>query len=86
MKINSGFLVHNDGKDKLLVSTGSVKFSGLIRGNSTAGFIIDCLADDTTENEIVAEMLEKYDVTDETARKDVRKVIKQLRSIGAIDE
>ena len=86
MKLNSGFITHNDGEDKLLVSTGATKFSGLVRSNSSAGFIIECLENETTEDEIVAKMRRKWDVSDETARRDVRKVVEQLRGIGAIDE
>lgn len=85
MKINSGFIAHNDGEDKLLVSTGTTKFSGLVRSNPTAGFIIECLAQETTEDEIVAKMQQKWEVSDEIARRDVRKIVEQLRGIGAID-
>ena len=85
MKLNSGFLAHDDGDSKLLVSTGATKFSGLFRSNLTAGFIIECLEHETTEDEIVAKMLEKCDVSDEIARRDVQKIVKQLRGIGAID-
>ena len=86
MKLNSGFLTHNDGHNKLLVSTGATKFSGLVRSNQTAGFIIECLEQNTNEDEIVAKMQKKWEVSDEIARRDVRKVIDQLRNIGAIDE
>ena len=54
MKLNSGFLTHDDGGSKLLVSTGASKFSGLVRSNETAGFIIKCLEKETTE------LLKKY--------------------------
>lgn len=86
MKLNNGFLAHDDGESKLLVSTGATKFSGLVRSNPTAGFIIECLENETTEDEIVAKMLKKWDVTDEVARHDVRKIVKQLKGIGAIDD
>ena len=86
MKLNRGFLTHNDGDNKLLVSTGATKFSGLVRSNQTAGFIIECLEQNTNEDEIVAKMQKKWEVSDEIARRDVRKVIDQLRNIGAIDE
>ena len=86
MKINKNFLTHDDGENKLLVSTGTTKFSGLVRGNSTAGFIIECLETDTTEDEIVEKMQQKWDVSDEVARRDVQKIVEQLRSIGAIDD
>lgn len=85
MKLNSGFIAHNDGAQKLLVSTGATKFSGLVRSNPTAGFIISCLEHETTEDEIVAKMLKKWDVAEETARRDVHRIVKQLREIGAVD-
>ena len=86
MKLNSGFISHDDGEQKLLVSTGATKFSGLVRSNPTAGFIIECLEKETTEDEIIAKMQKKWDVSDEIARRDVRKVVEQLRGIGAIDK
>lgn len=85
MKLNSGFIAHDDGDQKLLVSTGATKFSGLVRSNSSAGFIIQCLETETNEDEIIAKMQKKWEVSDEIARRDVRKVVEQLRCIGAID-
>ena len=85
MKLSSGFIAHSEGDDKLLVPTGAAQFSGLVRSNATAGFIIGCLEHDTTEDEIVSKMLKKWNVSEETARRDVRKIIGQLKEIGAID-
>ena len=86
MKLNKGFITHDDGAQKLIVSTGATKFSGLVRSNETAGFIISCLENDTTEAEIVEKMQEKYDGPKEAMERDVKKIIEQLRKIGAIDE
>ena len=86
MKLNDKFLIHNDGDTKFVVSTGNTDFNGIARGNETAGFIIDCLRSDTTDNEIVAKMQKKWEVSDEIARRDVRKITEQLRDIGAIEE
>ncbi len=86
MKLSKNFISHNDGNEKILVSDGTTKFAGLVRGNSTAGFIISCLEKDTTEDEIVSKMLKKWDVSEEIARRDVRKVITQLREIGAVND
>ena len=86
MKINKGFLTHNNGEETLIVSTADTAFSGLVRSNRTAGFIIECLEEDTTEDEIVAKMLDKWEVSDEAARRDVRKIVEQLKGIGAIDD
>ena len=86
MKLNKAFITHDDGNQKLLVSTGASKFSGLVRSNETAGFIISCLEKDTTEAEIVAKMQKKYDGPKDAMERDVQKVIAQLRKIGAIDD
>ena len=86
MKLNKGFLAHDDGDQKLLVSTGASKFSGLVRSNETAGFIISCLEKNTTEAEIVEKMQKKYDGPKEAMERDVKKIVDQLRKIGAIDD
>jgi len=86
MKLNNAFLTHDDGDQKLLVSTGASKFSGLVRSNATAGFIIGCLENETTEAEIVEKMQQKYNVPKEAMESDVKKIIAQLRKIGAIDD
>ena len=85
MKLSDAFLSHDDGDEKIVVSTGAAKFSGLVRGNETDGFILTCLEQETTEDEIVAKMLAKYDAPEEIIRRDVKKIVSQLREIGAID-
>ena len=44
------------------------------------------MEEDTTEDQIVASMLERYDATEEQVRRDVIRVITELRGIGALDE
>ena len=86
MKLNKGFIAHDDGNEKLLVSTGASKFSGLVRSNETAGFIISCLESETTEAEIVEKLQKKYDGPKDEMEHDVKNIIAQLRKIGAIDD
>lgn len=61
-------------------------FSGLIRNNGTAAFIVDCLKSETTEEAVTSKMLEEYDASEEVIRKAVHDVIEKLRKVGAIDE
>ena len=86
MKLNKGFLTHDDDGQILLVSTGASKFSGLVRSNKTAGFIISCLENDVTEAEILAKMQKEFDAPKEVMERDIKKIITQLKKIGAIDE
>ncbi|MCR4888136.1 MAG: PqqD family protein [Ruminococcus sp.] len=86
MKLNSNFITHDDGDEKMIVSTGAAKFSGLVRGNKTAGFIIDCLENDTTEAEILEKMKQHFEGPEDLMANDIKKIIAQLKEIGAIDD
>lgn len=86
MKLKDGFVTHEMGDEQILVATGNANFAGMVRSNPTAGFIVDCLKEDTTREEIIGKMLDKYDVTREIVAADVDKIIAKLRSINALDE
>ena len=64
----------------------SSSFAGLIRNNKTAAFIVECLKEDITEENIVEAMFEKYDAPKDVLAKDVSDVIEKLRKVGALDE
>ena len=86
MKLNNDFLIHTLDGETLLVPTGAAAFNGLVQGNKTVEVILNCLMNDTSEDEIVSCLAERFDGDIEDMRADVRDVIAQLRAIGAIDE
>lgn len=86
MKLKTGFVPHDMGGEQVIVPTGENSFAGMIRCNGTAGFIVNCLLEDTTRESIVEAMLAKYDVSAETAGAAVDKIITGLRSVGAIED
>lgn len=86
MKLKNAFITHDAGTESLLVPTGEAEFSGLVKGNRTLGIILELLKKDTTEEEIVTAMTERFDAPKEIIARDVRKAISELRKIGAIDE
>ncbi len=77
--------MQSDG-EQIMVSVGDTKFAGLVRSNKTAAFIVDCLKSETTKDEIVEAMAEKYDAPKDILTKDVEGILAKLRSIGALDE
>lgn len=85
MKLKSSFITHTSGNEQLMISV-SGDFSGMVRSNSTAAFIIDILKNDVTKEEIAEKILAEYDVSRDVVEKDVDRVLTSLRSIGAIDE
>ncbi|MBQ7291618.1 MAG: PqqD family protein [Clostridia bacterium] len=86
MKLKEGFITHQTQGEHITVSAGGSGFNGLIRSNGTAGFIVECLKTDTTEEAIVEKMLAKYDAPRTLIAADVAKVLASLREIGAIDD
>lgn len=85
MKLKDTFVSHVTNGEQILVDVSS-SFSGLIRSNKTAAFIVDQLKNETTLDSIVDAMFEKYDAPKEVLRRDAQAVIDKLRSVGAIDE
>jgi hypothetical protein len=86
MKLKEGFVTHEMGDQQIMVGIGSTNFSGMVRSNPTAGFIVECLKTPVTRDEIIEKMLEKYDVTRDVVAADVDKILNKLRSINALDE
>ena len=87
MKLKKGFITHTVMGTQMMVAAGAeaANFHGLVRSNETAAFIVDCLKNDITESEIVDALLENYEVERSIAKKDVRKILDKLESIGAIE-
>ena len=85
MKLKNEFITHTSGDEQLMISAGG-SFNGMVRSNSTAGEIIDMMKKEITREEIIAAMLEKYEVEEAVLSADVDKVIAKLREIGAIDD
>ena len=86
MRLKEGFITHESDGEQIMVAAGDVRFSGMVRSNATAAFIVDCLKEDTTKEQIVEKMLAIYDAPEAVIATDVAKVLDSLRSIGALDE
>ncbi len=86
MKLKDGFITRQTDGEQIMVSVGDTKFSGLVRSNKTAAFIVDCLKSETTKEAIVNAMAEKYDAPKDILERDVEGILAKLRSIGALDE
>ena len=61
-------------------------FRGIVRSNETAAFVVDCLKDETSEDEILAKLKEEYEGDDDKMRSDLKNVLSKLREIEAIEE
>ncbi len=86
MRLKDGFITHESDGEQIMVGAGGTHFSGLVRSNKTAAFIVEQLKGETTPEGIVEAVAAKYDAPRNQIRKDVEKILDKLRSIGAIIE
>lgn len=87
MKIKENFMLRKVADSYVVVPVGSAvaNFNGMINLNEAGAFLWQLLEEDTTEAEVVANMLEHYDVSEELAKADVKKFIEQLRDADLLD-
>ena len=86
MKLNANFITRTVEGTQVIVPIGDSGFNGIITGNETAGFIVNLLKQDTTEEQIVDAMAAEYDAPREVLQSDVQELLNKLRGIGALDE
>lgn len=85
MKIKNIFESETINDETIMVSMDNKEFNGLIRANSTAAFILTCLKEDITEEEIVNKLIHHYGIEESIAKKDVAKIIRQLSNAGLVE-
>ena len=86
MKLRDSFITQDIDGAQFMVAVGEASFTGIVKSNKTAAFIVDCLKTETTKEQIVDAMCRRYDAPRERIEADVEGVLNKLRGIGALDE
>lgn len=88
MRLKEGFILHEVGEEHMAVATGEAAkaFNGIIRNNETAAYIFELLQKETTEEEIVAAMCQRYDADESVIAADVARIIVKVREAGLLNE
>ncbi|MBO4751093.1 MAG: PqqD family protein [Lachnospiraceae bacterium] len=86
MKLKSCFITQDIDDTQFLVPISAEAFSGIVRSNKTAAYLVNLLKKETTEEEIVDALYERYDAPREQIANDVREILNTLRSIHALEE
>lgn len=88
MTIKEGFLLRTLGDTNVVVPIGqaSVDLRGMISLNETGAFLWKCLQTAQTEETLVAQLLETYDVEEVRAAEDVARFVQLLRENGLLAE
>ncbi len=88
MKIKDGFMLRQFGDDYIVVAVGdeSEDFNRLITINSVGEFIYNTLKVETSFDELVSAMLNKYEVSEDVAKRDAEAFVTNLKAAGLLDD
>lgn len=87
MKIKENFLLRKISDTYVVVPVGSavVDFSGLVNLNESGALLFEKLQNGAEESDLVATLLEEYDVSEELARADVKKFIEKVKDADILE-
>lgn len=88
MRVSKDFILRQIADEYMLVPIGqaATRFNGLISMNEIGHFIFSALAEDTTEEQILDQIVAEYEVDRATAGQDLGDFLQQLRQLGALIE
>ena len=84
MKLKEGFIILEMSGESVMIATedASKEFRGIVRNNKTAAYIASLLLHETTREEIIDNILNRYEVDRDTVEKDVDKIIGEFEKAG----
>ncbi len=87
MKIRNGFVVRTVAGESVVIALkeASKNFNGVIRLNETGRFLWDRLESGCEEGELVAALLQEYDVAEDIAKNDVANFVEKLRGANILE-
>lgn len=88
MRLNPEFVSQQIGESTVLVPIGGAgqQFHGIVQLNSTAAFIVNCLKQETDEEQIKAALAAEYEGSDEQFTSSIQDTLNKLRECGALEE
>ena len=87
MKVDKEFVLREIAGDYVIIPIGRtvLSFNGLITVNEIGAFLWNLLQEDVTKEELVAIVLDEYEVDEETAREDIQEFLDTLVSGGILE-
>lgn len=89
MKIKKDYVVKSIGEDIVVVPVKdeAIRFNGIITLNKTGKFLFETLQlESLTEKELLEYVLDKYDVEESRAKKDIEHFLSKCNKHGLLDE
>ncbi|MCI7086059.1 MAG: PqqD family protein [bacterium] len=87
MKIKGDFVLRKIADSVVVVPVGAtaVDFGSMLNLNETGAFLFELLQKSASKEELLASMLNEYDVTSEKAEADIDKFINKLKDADILD-
>ena len=87
MKIKDGFMLRRFGDDSVVVAVGegAEEFNRLITLNEVGSFIYKQLSEEKSFDELVAAVVDTYEVDEAVARADAEAFVSNLDKAGLLD-
>ena len=84
LKIKEGFIVREILDSYMAVPVGerTRDVHGVIALNETGAFLWKMLEKDTSEDKLIASMVKEYEITEKTAKDDIKEYLSFLREKG----
>lgn len=88
MRIKEGYLLREIADCAIVVPVGErvIEFKGIMTLNDTGNFIWRCLTEDISYNQLLASILEEYEIDEATAQADLNDFLQSARESGALEE
>ena len=87
MKIKDSLVVSQvAGQTVIMDMSGIETEDKMVTTNKTGAFLLEMLKQEHTREELVAALLDKYAVTEETAKEHVRLFVEGLEELGFLDK
>ena len=86
MKLKTSFNSENICGTNVIVPVDNTVLNGFIRANNTATYIVKSLEYDTTEEDLVNKVVQKYGVKEDVACHGVKKTLAFLRANNLLQE
>lgn len=86
MKIKEGFLLRNVADMNIVVpvAQNALRFKSMLSLNETGAFLWKALEKEATKEELVQQLMDSYEVEEETAKQDVAAFLEEVEKIGAL--
>ena len=87
MKIKSDYMIRNIAGTNVVVPIGErvIEFKGMMTLNESAAYIWGFLKEDRTYEEVLAALLEEFDVDEAVAKSDLNDLLDQMKKSGVLE-